>query len=255
MITRATAVLALIALIAAACAGSVSDSTSTSTDTTTSTDGIILGFDFLNGSDGWAAEVADYTDATRPEDVLAATGVQPPGIEEGDGFFHLAGTNRSDDMFHYMFRELGPADGLSPNTNYQVGFSVRFASNAPSGCAGVGGAPGESVWMKVGVSDVQPVPIEDDGYTGLRIDKGNQASGGEDAEVAGVIANGIPCEEALEQDETPYAMVDLDHQLSGSVTSSEDGTLWALVGIDSGFESRTSIYYDRVIITFTPTDS
>lgn len=49
-----------------------------------------------------------------------------------------------------MFRRIGPDDGLVAEAAYEVSYVVRFASNAPSGCAGVGGAPGESVWKKVG---------------------------------------------------------------------------------------------------------
>ena len=126
---------------------------------------------------------------------------------------------------------------------------MSFASDAPSGCAGVGGAPGESVWLKVGASAEKPVPVEVDGETRLSVDKGNQAQGGEAAGVAGVIANGIPCEEALAQDPPPYAFVTLSHTMAEPVTTTAAGTLWLLVGTDSGFESRTSLYYDRIDVT------
>ena len=64
----------------------------------------------------------------------------------------------------------------------------------------------------------------------LPIDKGNQSEGGSAAEVAGVVANGIPCEEALVEDAPPYAMVTLEHTLGFTVSTGEDASLWLFVG-------------------------
>lgn len=44
-------------------------------------------------------------------------------------------------------------------------------------------------------------------------------------------------------------MVTLDHALGFDVMADEDGSLWLFVGIDSGFESRTSVYCDSVEVT------
>ncbi|MEX1279905.1 MAG: hypothetical protein AB1Z55_04230, partial [Acidimicrobiia bacterium] len=217
--------------------------------TTGSAGPIELAYDFVGGSDGWASEVADYTDATRPDDLLSETEGAPPGFDPADGFFHLAASNRSDDLFLYLYRAVTDTDGLEPGATYEVSYTVEFASNAPSGCAGIGGAPGESVWMKVGASEEEPIPVSEDGDTRLAVDKGGQSQGGEAADVAGVIANGIPCEEALDQDPTPYALVTLEETLDGPVTADDDGRLWLFVGTDSGFEGRTSIWYDRIEVT------
>jgi hypothetical protein len=213
-----------------------------------------LEYDFLDGSDGWAAEISDFTDATRPDDFVAETGVAPIGFDARSGYFHLAAGNRSDDLFMFLARSVGIDDGLVGSTPYRAAFTVEFASDAPTGCAGIGGAPGESVYLKVGATDTQPVPVETDDGVRLSIDKGNQSGGGADAEVAGDIANGIPCEQALEQDPVPYAIVTREHTLGDPVTTAPDGTLWLLVGTDSGFEGRTSLYYDRIVVELTPAE-
>lgn len=214
-------------------------------------DPIRLRFDFEDGSDGWASDVSDFSDATRPEDIVSETGVVPPGIDEESGWFHLAASNRSDDMFLYMSRLIGEQADLVPSAVYTVEFTISAASNAPSNCAGIGGAPRESVWLKVGASTSQPVPIQEDGDTHLSVDKGNQSQGGKAAEVAGVIANGIPCEEALESDQ-PYAVVTWEEKLDDPVTTNAEGEMWLFVGIDSGFEGRSSLYYDSVEVVLTP---
>lgn len=258
---RLPAVLVPLALIVPASCGGETAVAPTSPPTTTMPTSptepsepagpITLRYDFVDGSDGWASDVSDFSDATRPEDVVSETGVEPPGIDTTDGTFHLAASNRSDDVFVYMSRRVGPDDGLAPDASYRIAFEVVAASNAPSNCVGIGGAPGEAVWLKVGASTRQPTPVEEDGDTRLNIDKGNQSQGGEDAEVAGDIANGIPCEEALDAG-SPYAMVSWEHELTEPVETHDAGELWLLVGTDSGFEGRSGLYYDTVRVTLTP---
>jgi hypothetical protein len=46
-----------------------------------------------------------------------------------------------DDLFMFLKRRLGPADGIRTNQAYQVRLTIVFGSNAPTGCAGIGGAP------------------------------------------------------------------------------------------------------------------
>lgn len=246
---RTVAVLLATVLGVAACGGEPEGS---EPSTPPEEDAVRLTYDFENGSDGWASEVTDYTEATRPEDVLSETGVAPPGLDAGSGFFHLAASNPSDDVFAYLLREVTADAGLVGDRTYVADVTVAFASDAPTGCAGIGGAPGESVYLKVGASSEQPVPISQDGGSRLSVDKGGQSQGGDAAVVAGTIENGIPCEEALEADPPPYAMVSLSGELE--VTTAEDGSLWLFVGTDSGFEGRTSIYYDRIEVTLTPVD-
>lgn len=247
--SRLVALLIILTLALTSCGDGTEDTTTTEEQGTS--DQVQLRYEFENGSDGWASDVSDYSEATRPEDILSETGVLPPGIEDDSGYFHLAATNRSDDMFLYMARLIGEEADLLPSTAYTVDFTVAAASNAPSNCAGIGGAPGESVWLKVGASTDQPLPIQENGDTRLSVDKGNQSQGGEAAAVAGVIANGIPCEEALESDQ-PYAMVTWEKTLDDPVTTNEEGEMWLFVGIDSGFEGRTSLYYDSVEVVLTP---
>jgi hypothetical protein len=245
-------VLLTLGVLAACGAG---DGAATTTTTTTGPPGsIVITSDFRAGSDGWASDVSDFSEATRPEDFLSQTGEAPPDFDARDGYFRLAASNRSDDLFMYMRRPLTMSDGLSANTSYEIGYEVEFLSDAPSGCAGIGGAPGESVWMKVGASPEEPVPLGENGEFRLSVDKGGQSEGGEAAEVAGVIANGISCEIALQQNPAPYVLVTLRHTLDDPVTSAADGSLWAFVGTDSGFEGRTSIYYDRIQIVLVPSD-
>ena len=67
---------------------------------------------------------------------------------------------------------------------------LTFLSNAGVDCAGVGGAPGESVYLKFGYGDKEP---KQEGYY-LNLDKGQQAESGSHAKVIGnVAAQGADC--------------------------------------------------------------
>ncbi len=93
---------------------------------------------FNKTSNDWLGGHSDYTSDTQPTDVV----VQPrrlPGLFGGHGLY-TAGTNRSDDLFIYIKKKF---TGFAPNQNYLLTFSVTFLTDAPAGCVGVGGAPGD----------------------------------------------------------------------------------------------------------------
>jgi hypothetical protein len=123
------------------------------------------------------------------------------------------------------------------------------ASNAPSDCIGTGGAPGESVILKAGASAIEPLPVLTENGLRMNVDKGEQAAGGPAASVVGNIANGLPCDAV---NDTPYATLMRRHTHPVPVTANSDGELWLLVGTDSGFESLTALYYERIDVALLP---
>ena len=78
------------------------------------------------------------------------------------------------------------------------------------------------------------------------MDKSNQAASGENAMVIGDVANGTDnCSVGA-----PYRMISRDNQDTPfTITTGDDGTLWLLVGTDSGFEGKTALYYDTIRVT------
>lgn len=222
-----------------------------------SSQSISLGFDFRNGVEGWQAGFADYPPGQDGQFMLLAEIRDLPSElgESGTGFF-IQGMNRSDDLFMFLKRRLGTEDGIAANQSYQISFTIRFASNAPTNCMGVGGAPGESVFLKAGATPTEPAAVLDatDNHFRMNVDKGNQASGGPAASVVGDIANGTPCEEVPNLDESPYVSLERTHVHEFVVTANGDGELWLLIGTDSGFESLTALYYQRIDVELTPAE-
>lgn len=84
----------------------------------------------------------------------------------------------------------------------------------------------------------------------INIDKGNQASTGEDMINLGTIANPNIDLETYTGDE--YALMDLNNQeISFHATSYADGSIWVIIGSDPGFEGTTTVYYNSIDITLT----
>src|SRR5688572_25603568 len=106
----------------------------------------------------------------------------------------LSGNNHSDDLAMLVKREIG---GLKPDSLYKLEIDAKIASNVPAGCAGVGGSPGEGVYLKLGASTNEPlVTTASDTFLRLNIDYGNQSQSGESVKVVDTLANSYSCEES-----------------------------------------------------------
>lgn len=202
--------------------------------------------DFSGGSQGWVAGFADYPPGEEVFYELEAEWRRlPDSLDPGRGGLYISGNNHSDDLWMCYKGRIG---GLEPNRPYRVRFDLELATAVPSGCAGVGGAPGEDVTVKAGASTVEPDAVLEDGLLRMNLDKGQQTSGGANAVVVGDVANGIPCEA------TPrWELVHRSSETEGlEVTADESGSLWLFVGTDSGFEATTSLYYTWVAASLEP---
>jgi hypothetical protein len=216
-------------------------------------------FDFRNGGLGWQAGFSDYPPATDKNgfyELMAEIRSLPPELGASGTGFYIQGNNHSDDLFMFLKRRLDSSDGIVSGQTYQVTFTLVFASSAPSGCAGVGGPPGEGVFLKAGASPAEPLallgPISSDPRVSpnlrMNVDKSNQSQGGIAASVTGNIANGQPCDPGPH----PFVSIQRTHQHTSLVNASSKGELWLLVGTDSGFEALTALYFQRIDVSVVP---
>jgi len=197
---------------------------------------------------GWVTGFADLPADHEPDFYELDSGRKelPSGLE---GYaLYMSGNNRSDDLFMYAQKQI---TGLKPETTYQVQFDVELASNSPAGMMGIGGSPGESVYIKAGAVPHEPKLVTDSiDWLRMDIDKGNQASEGEDMINLGTYSNPNIDPETQTGDE--YALMSLDNQfVPFQVTSDKEGNIWVIVGSDSGFEGTTAVYYNAINITLT----
>ena len=200
-------------------------------------------FDFDRDAEGWTVGFADLPVDYDQSIYELEHGHRPlPDGLEGSGIY-VQGHNRSDDLFMYLTRRV---DGLRPNTAYDVSVSIDLAANVPAGSFGIGGSPGESVYVKAGASTIEPVAEEDSSrYLRMNIDKGNQSNGGESMVVLGNVAN----REVVNEE---YRIKTLDNvDLPLIVATDSEGAIWLIVGTDSGFEGLSRLYYASISYTLS----
>jgi hypothetical protein len=204
-------------------------------------------FTFATDAQGWNGGFTDLS-PEQVNDVGFMFEHRELPAESGltGGALFISGKNVSDDLFMYIAR---PVTGLLPETTYAITFEVELLSDAPAGCVGVGGAPGESVYVKVGAAGQQPGRVTDaSGRFHLNVDKGNQSTGGANARMVGNVTNGMTdCTTAV------YRRITRDNLANPLlITSDSQGELWLFVGTDSGFESTTALYYDSIHVVLEP---
>ncbi|MDX5423324.1 MAG: hypothetical protein LPK14_13800 [Hymenobacteraceae bacterium] len=225
-----TLLLCLFAVLASGCDDD--DNTSPIPDAQT------LTYTFEEGAEGWEGGFADFPadwDRERFEFVLAREAL-PAETNESSMAVKLSGRNFSDDLFLFMKKQL---TGLEPNHTYSVTFQVELASQYPEESVGIGGSPGASVYLKAGGSVTEPVPVQEDDHIRMSIDKGGQSQGGEDMVVLGNI--GIPGEDFR------YQLIQRDNlQNPIQITTDNTGSMWLIIGTDSGFEGTTTLYYNTI---------
>ena len=189
-------------------------------------------FAFDEGPEGWVSGFADYPADADPEFFELDAGWGPLTENLDGSALYSQGHNRSDDLWMCWKRAI---EGLDADTEYTVQVTLEVATNIPGGLVGIGGSPGESVFVKVGASTDEPDIVQDDqGWWRMTVDKGNQGSGGDDAVVVGTIAN--PNLDPETADGLTYELMTLDSTgLDLTATTDGSGKLWVFVGTDSGF--------------------
>lgn len=209
-------------------------------------------FAFERGAQGFAVLFADKPPG---EEELYELDFQheavpaPLGARRG---LRLSGHNRSDDLAMLVKKRI---DGLLPDTTYRLELEMELASDVPQGCAGVGGSPGEGLYMKLGASTQEPLALPstapgDNGWLRLNIDYGQQSQSGVNALVVGVLSNSYSCDDGVD---APWELKTLSTRGTELRTRSDaQGRLWIVAGSDSAFEGRTDWYLTALRVRLEP---
>lgn len=198
-----------------------------------------INYDFEEGVQGWSAGMSDFPSDWDPEKMEFAFEhtTLPAEVNENGKALMLSGRNGSDDLFLFIKKEI---TGLKANHTYSIDFDIEFASQYPTESFGIGGSPGSSVYLKAGGSTIEPKVVDEQGMLQMNIDKGNQSQGGSNMNVIGNI--GIPGEEFK------YKLISRKNENPIKVTTDANGSLWVIVGTDSGFEGTTTLYYNNISV-------
>lgn len=199
--------------------------------------------DFNAGIDGWVLGTADYFDDDKPSDV-AAEWKNLPAPLTGKGYY-LTSRNRSDDVLTYVKHQYG---GFVAGAKYAVTFEMKYATDAGTGCFGVGGSRGGSVYMVVAASADEPKTVQDDRKRyHLNLDRGNQAESGRQGKVLGVQGD-----ESLNCDGGKWASQTRSSAEAIEVQADKDGRFWIVLGTDSGYEAANALYLQGATVNVKP---
>ncbi len=215
-------------------------------------------FNLDRGRQGFEALFLDYWDGEEDELELEWGHSALPDDWSTRNGIRISGNNRTDDLMMVLMR---PIDGLVPDTTYRLELEMQFATNVPSGCVGVGGSPGESVYMRLGGAGERPDYVLEDDASGRMppmrrpsIDLGQQASPGEYALAVGNMANGLD-EEWCTDPDRPWRLKRVTTAGQDfEVTADETGRIWVYGLSDSGFESTSTWYMTEFVARLSPAD-
>lgn len=201
-----------------------------------------LTFDFSGGDEGFTAIYADLP-GTRGIELfyeLESAHKDVPIEGAGKGMF-ITGNNHSDDLFMGFYKELS---GFEAGKSYKIDLKFRIATDVEGGMIGIGGSPGESVYIKCGAVSEMPIAAIEGEYYRMSIDTGSQSSGGKDMKVVGNIAK--------QQNDHPGEFEFNSYGADFEVTADGEGKLWLIIASDSGFEGISAYYLDDVEVGITP---
>ena len=216
----------------------------------------VMRFSFQHGKSGFEALFLDYPEGEQDFFELDWGHAALPSPWQSRSGLFLAGANRSDDLLMLLQR---PINGLKPDTRYQLQLEMQLLSNEPSGCVGIGGSPGDSVYLKLGAAgQAVAMELEDSGLPDVppmrrpSIDLGIQSQSGEFSRVVGTLANGQ--DDSLCSDEDRPWVLQRRHTDGQPIEAVTDGhgRLWVFALSDSGFEGKTRWYLTEVIVRLQP---
>lgn len=198
-------------------------------------------FDFEKDDNSFTPIFADYPAGSGVDNFyeLKHEWTTSP-TKDGKALF-LSGNNHSDDLFMGYYKEIG---GLTAGQLYEFQVSFRLATDVKGGMIGVGGSPGSSVYVKGGITAEHPQRSanEQNNYR-LNIDKGNQGAGGRDMLLLGNLEK--------EDEQHPGEYEWKDFKFTMQAKANENGSVYLILGSDSGFEATSSYYLDDISVSWT----
>jgi hypothetical protein len=203
---------------------------------------VTLHYDFETNAEGWTGDFADYPSTNNDFYNLEFERTNLPApLPETEQGLRIAGSNRSDDLFMFIKKKV---DNLPPNVDFNVRFDIELASKEPTNAIGIGGPPGESVYLKAGVVLQEPQKeVNTSDFYQMNIDKGNQSQSGTDMQVLGHIG--------VTDTTSVYTLIERNNTSKPfSFRTNDTGSAWICIGTDSGFEGRTELYYNQIKVTF-----
>lgn len=208
---------------------------------------LISTFDFETDDQLWDGGISDYPvdyEDNLTYEVRNQLPTDSASVYEGNGL-SITAENPHGDLFYFFKKKIG---GFKTNTHYKLDFEFLVFSELDSS---IEVSNDEDVYLKVGAVNFQPIlekqlknSLE---YVALNVDKGiNNDSSGADMVNVGSIKDFIGNQ--------PETISGNTFDIPIEVKSDADGSIWLLIGVDSGIKSNLTfslaaitIYYSEIL--------
>ena len=202
-----------------------------------------LDFDLTQSGIGenWEIGAADYPVGKENDVAVVGDRRALPASLGTAAALYQAGTPYNGNLFVY-FRKFW--DGFRPSTHVRVKIQLIYVSSYHADCTT---GPGPTVFLKAGVSDLEPRTDPDNqGIYRFSLDKGTGSAGG--VHVAfGDIRNGqTGCPVTGTFVARTTGVITQSYQF----TTGADGSFWTYIGTQSTGQTRHEIYFVGMSITF-----
>ena len=139
-------------------------------------------------------------------------------------------------------------EGLAPGSQWQVALDPEILTDTPTGCPGLGGSPGSSVWVVAAASGAPIVTKTVDGEVRIDLDRGNGPQGGSQGLALGNIQGAsTDC-----SGNSPVESKSFLAPRTIRATADAKGRIWVMVGMDLGVESQARIWIRSVRLRLRP---
>ncbi len=204
---------------------------------------LISVFDFESGSQNWEGGIADYPVLTRDSLSYKFENLQVPNnlLVEGSGL-KITADNPHADLFYYFVRQI---TDLMPNTQYKLDFEFLLYVQTDND---IDKSNNDGVYLKIGAVGHEPILVRkimdnNQEYMVLNIDKGEtNRDSGKDLVMTGEITSFMGI--------SPEVISGNTFDKTIGVKTDADGSLWLIIGVDSGIKTRLTFGLTAVTVYY-----
>gem|GEM_PF-833104 len=197
-------------------------------------------YDFTQSDHNWEAFISNYSNADLQQLDFTTDYTNLPSPLSSSENAHFVHAENHPEGFKILYRK--QIDGLEPFTPYQIRYTIRFATDVPSGCDEIGEPAGEDVRVLARSHVVKPDTTNIQGFDFeniLNIQHLENPQTWLNESTIGDITNTRGCSESRQ-----FEMKEIRTRSNfDSLTADSNGRVWLMFGTHTGYQGSTSLYY------------
>lgn len=207
-------------------------------------------YSFQTDTEGWTADFADVPvdydqDSYKLQFERASLANDANKPQYG---LLLSGTNQDEGLFLYASKKIGKAEGLLPDTIYNIRLKFEIATNMTTTNLIKDEATAGAVYVKAGIVNRMPETKQVMGkdnaqYYRINLDKGQPSESGKEMHVLGEATK-----LSTEQDGYEFKT----YEKTFTAKTSRSGELYIMIGTDSNLKGESIVYITEVKADFRP---